>query len=323
MKLLNYFVVLLSLALISVLTSWNNPVSFANTKIHRFFLIKSTTIVSAFFRLPGHYRSNQEYNNWIGHMLSEVNDNLVVFTSPAEVDLLRSLRGNRPMIVHVYNSIYDWPWASQYKEEFQRQHLIDDQSLIRKNPDVYAIWNSKPSFMAYAAERNDFNSEYFFWVDMGSRREHGFFFSNWPNEDRVSKVFKNNEQRLLFCLILPMNFTWDWRTKGSQYPNVGLQGTFFAGKRDAIIRFNDTYTKYFNLFISLKSFVGSDQGVFSGIISDDSLKSGFMTLDVRERACGVDNWFYFYHFFKNSNDGLTHCENDNNWPAAKIIKWDK
>ena len=124
---------------------------------------KKNTIVSAFFRLSNHYRSSQEYNEWAGHMLTEVNDNLVIFTTPDEVEWLRSLRGNRPMILHLFKSIFDWPWASHYKDEFiERQPLLDDMRTVRSNPYVYAIWNSKPSFIAYAAERSDFGSEFFF-----------------------------------------------------------------------------------------------------------------------------------------------------------------
>jgi hypothetical protein len=285
--------------------------------------LNGTTIVSAFFRLEHHYRSSQEYNEWIGNFLSEITDNLVVFTSPEEVEWLRFLRGKKPMILHVFKDIYDWPWASRYKDEFKRQHLLDDESLIRKNPDAYAIWNSKPSFMAYAAEKNDFESDYFFWVDIGSRREQTFKLSQWPNQRRVLKVFEVNPQRLLFGLIKPMNFSWDYKRLGSQYPEYGIQGTFFSGSRDAVIRFNRTFTLYFNLFISLGSFVGLDQGVFSAIMSVDSLKTQFMALDVQMKRCDIDNWFYFYHFFKNSNDGIVNCENDDNWPTAKIITWDK
>lgn len=283
---------------------------------------KSTTIVTAFFRLHSHVRSSQEYNEWAGHMLSEVNDNLVVFTTPDEVAWLRSLRGNRPMVLHIYRSIYDWPWASSFKAEFLRQHSLDDQQQIRMNPDVYAIWNSKPSFMAFAAERNDFSSEYFFWVDIGSRREYGFTFSNWPNQLRVSKIFESRENRILLSIISKTDFSWDSQRKGSQYPNFGTQGGFFAGSRNAVIRFNRTYTEYFELFIKLGSFVGSDQGVLSGIVSVDSLKQDFMALDARENSCGVDKWFYFYHFFKNGKDGLVNCEEDSKWPVANIIRWD-
>lgn len=284
--------------------------------------MNSTTIVTAFFRLHGHVRSNQEYNEWAGHMLSEVNDNLVVFTTPEEVDWLRSLRGNRPMVLYIYNSIYEWPWASYYRDEFKRQHLLDDQQLNRMNPDVYAIWNSKPSFMAHAAEKNTFNSNYFFWVDIGSRREYGFNFSQWPNQKRVFELFERGQNRLLLSVIFPIDFSWDYSTKGSQYPNVGIQGGFFAGTREEVIRFNRTYTQYFDMFIKLESFVGSDQGVLSGIVAVDSLKSDFMALDVRETSCGIDKWFYFYHFFKNDNDGLSNCESDSDWPVAAVITWD-
>jgi hypothetical protein len=282
----------------------------------------STTIVTAFFRLQNHVRTSQQYNEWVGHMLSEVNDNLVVFTSPEEEGWIRSLRGNRPIILHIFNTIYDWPWASFYKNEFKRQHLLDDHPHIRKNPDAYAIWNSKPSFMAYAAMVNNFNSEFFFWVDIGSRREYGFTFSQWPNQMRVSELFERGENRILLSLISTIDFSWDYRTKGSQYPNLGIQGGFFAGNWAAVIRFNQTYTEYLDLFINLGSFVGSDQGVLSGIVAVDSLKQDFMALDARENACGIDKWFYFYHFFKSGKDGLVNCESDALWPAADVLRWD-
>jgi hypothetical protein len=299
-----------------------NNQHFRSLRRLKFKVFYSTTIVTAFFRLQGHARSGEEYNVWAKHMLSEVNDNLVVFTSSDEVAWLRSLRGNRPMVLHIFNTIYHWPWASHYRAEFNRQHSLDDQPQNRMNPDVYAIWNSKPSFMAYAAERNDFNSEYFFWVDIGSRREYGFNFSKWPNQMRVSELFERGENRLLLSLISTVDFSWDYRRRGSQYPHVGIQGGFFAGTRNAVIRFNHTYTQYLNLFINLGSFVGSDQGVLSGLVAVDSLKQDFMALDARENACGIDKWFYFYHFFKRGNDGLVNCEEDLKWPVASVIRWD-
>jgi hypothetical protein len=285
----------------------------------------NTTIVTAFFRLTsGHYRSSEDYNKWVGHMLTDVNDNLVVFTTPEEEEWLRSLRGNRPMILHLYKTIFDWPWVSRYKDEFlHHQRLLEDQKDVRANPYVYAIWNSKPSFVAFAAEKNEFGSEYFFWVDIGSRREHDFHFHMWPNEDRVMKVFEYNKNRMLFGITTPIDFYWNSMQKGAQYPTAGLQGTFFAGQRETVLRFNHTFTKYLDLFISMGSFVGLDQGVFSGISSIDAHKPDFMALDVRQVSCPVNNWFYFYHFFKNPEDGQALCEDEHSWPTADIIKWDR
>ena len=47
-----------------------------------------------------------------------------------------------------------------------------------------------------------------------------------------------------------------------------------------------------------------------------------MVLDARENMCGIDKWFYFFHFFKNGNDGLRNCEDNNIWPAASVFTWD-
>ena len=70
------------------------------------------------------------------------------------------------------------------------------------------------------------------------------------------------------------------------------------------------------------SFVGSDQGVLGGLIAVDEVKKDLMALDARINSCGIDKWFYFYHFFKNGNDGLRNCEDDNVWPMADILVWD-
>ena len=41
---------------------------------------------------------------------------------------------------------------------------------IGHNRDLYTVWNEKTNFLKIAAEENQFNSEYFLWLDIGAVR---------------------------------------------------------------------------------------------------------------------------------------------------------
>ena len=56
------------------------------------------------------------------------------------------------------------------EEQWEEQERKDPEQGIGHNRDLYTVWSEKTNFLKIAAEENQFNSEYFLWLDIGAVR---------------------------------------------------------------------------------------------------------------------------------------------------------
>jgi len=108
-----------------------------------------------------------------------------------------NLRRGKPTHFVIYDEIWDLPWVQEpdflYKP-YHHQHDIDPEQAIH-SPELYAIWNSKPWMLSHATEINPFESQYFFWMDMGCVRDPTRVISSaFPDVKRVVSVFGEDER---------------------------------------------------------------------------------------------------------------------------------
>jgi hypothetical protein len=128
------------------------------------------TIVTAYFRIPSKHGASR-YFGWMKNILS-IQDAMVIFTEPDLVDTMRELRKhalNRTVIIQM--EITDLPIGTLYTEKFwETQWYRDPERMDHKSPLLFWIWLSKSWWTMEAIRHNFFQSDLFFYSDMGCFR---------------------------------------------------------------------------------------------------------------------------------------------------------
>jgi hypothetical protein len=92
----------------------------------------------------------------------------------------------------ISEKIQDWA-TYKYLDYWNHCHNIDRENSYH-SVELYMLWNEKTYFVKRAMEKNPFNSEWFFWSDIGCCRNDNDKnkFMSFPNYNKVINYDQNN-----------------------------------------------------------------------------------------------------------------------------------
>ena len=230
--------------------------------------MSSITIVTAFFTMPSKF-STDTYREWMGNFLS-LDENMIIFTDKENfsyIEKIRKSKKDKTSIIQssikdfdVYKHIDYW----EYCKRIDREHHIHSKEL-------YMIWNEKPFFMEKALKMNKFNSEYFFWMDIGCVRDPimltriGKFSCDGIPSDKIilSKVTDSQINTNLNNHGISVSF----ENRGNICCPIlnCIQGGFFGGHKNAVKNWVKMYKNELNLFMVTGTFGGKDQYIMGNL----------------------------------------------------------
>ena len=198
------------------------------------------TLVTAYFDIPSK-RPSSEYLPWIQHMMS-LQDNMVVFTSSDQVNIIKKLRGNRPSKV-ISIELNETALVEKYGMDFwARQNSLEPgMEKYLHSKELYIVWNEKGHFLEKVITTNPFDSTFFAWVDMGYLRDDLLDFKRMI---RYLPTKLTNDQIMLLDVR---------RLVQNNY--VG--GGFIGGYKQGLLKWTKTY--YDLLDANRDRFLGKDQ----------------------------------------------------------------
>eukprot|EP00195_Chlamydomonas_chlamydogama_P001692 CAMPEP_0202919826 /NCGR_PEP_ID=MMETSP1392-20130828/76534_1 /ASSEMBLY_ACC=CAM_ASM_000868 /TAXON_ID=225041 /ORGANISM="Chlamydomonas chlamydogama, Strain SAG 11-48b" /LENGTH=259 /DNA_ID=CAMNT_0049613285 /DNA_START=422 /DNA_END=1201 /DNA_ORIENTATION=- len=242
-----------------------------------------------------------------------------MFTSKSEEGEMRRLRGPWPAVfVTDWADVWDLPPVKDYRKQLEGdQHNMDREKRIY-HPRVYAVYGSKAWFLALTASANPFNSEYLFWVDAGSFRNKSVAFHNWPDTDKVHRLFTGAKSRdSMMVGVIGRQPLRAYDVDGgpiSRFDNGPkledkIMGTFFGGSPYATSWFADSFYHLYDKYINSGRFVGMDQSLFNSVVALNWWRTLYLPCrDLRDK-CGSDPWFSFHYAFAADNETLPSCTN--------------
>ena len=231
------------------------------------------TLVTAYFDIPSK-RPSSEYLPWIQHMMS-LQDNMVVFTSPDQVNIIRKLRGNRPSKV-IPIQLNETTLVKKYGMDFwARQNMLEPgMEKYLHSKELYIVWNEKGHFLEKVIAANPFDSAFFAWADMGYLRDDLLDFKRMI---RYLPTQLTNEQTMLLDVR---------RLVQNNY--VG--GGFIGGYKQGLLQWTKTY--YELLDANRDRFLGKDQPwMFQNCVNQPNL-----CMLVPAISLYGDAWFYMAPF---------------------------
>mmetsp|Transcript_8239 Transcript_8239/g.12666 ORF Transcript_8239/g.12666 Transcript_8239/m.12666 type:complete len:373 (+) Transcript_8239:98-1216(+) len=263
---------------------------------------KDVTIVTAFFDIPSK-RPSREYLPWIRRFMS-LQDNMIIFTTPDQVELFRKLRKNDRRTHVIGMELNETQVVKDFggMDFWRRQAALDPEEFIHSK-ELYIIWNEKGHFIEKAMDVDPFGTEFFAWVDMGYLRDD----------------LLENQRMIRFvpaALLKTKALFLDVRAlvNGDEY----IGGGFIGGYREGVSTWIKSY--YENLSANRDRFLGKDQPwMFQTCVQNPEL-----CLWVQPCNSYGDPWFFMGPFLHgvssyNTLDHLRHVWRKSS--VNKLFRW--
>ncbi|KAF8871724.1 hypothetical protein BD779DRAFT_440967 [Infundibulicybe gibba] len=234
-------------------------------------------LVSAFFPIPKSKHTLPQYLTWIQYFISTIHTDIYFFT-PLEFEqrILAARPDHLPIIV---NTTFDSPFSipplnrRDTKRKYTEMHT-QDREKARHSPELYAIWNAKPYFLAEVAKNAPIKYDYIFWVDAGSfRMEHAF--RDWPGGARVDEVWEQGsrltgtaKKDLMFFPLSNLFKTthMDWEVEMGPIDEDISEGSFFGGSPETNAWWMEVYYDHHDYYLERGIFVGKDQTLINALL---------------------------------------------------------
>lgn len=224
----------------------------------------SITIVTAFFSMPSKHTKNN-YLSWIKNFLL-LNENMVIFTDNENYEYINSLRNSSN--THIIVTSIDKFNTYKYIDYWDYCKSIDIETV--HNTQLYILWNEKTFFVEKAINLNKFNSEYFFWMDIGCIRDEQMI----PHIKKFSCIGIDKNKTIISKVSNVINkqlnddgISVDLQNKNGKSCDIinYIQAGFFGGHTQALKNWINLYKNELELFVRTKTFGGKEQNIMCNI----------------------------------------------------------
>lgn len=254
------------------------------------------SVVTAFYPIRSKFPSSQ-YMQWAKTFLS-LQSPIILFTEESLVETFQTMRGSKPIRILTipFAELDTW---KLYGPKWVEQHTMDPEKRIH-TPELYAIWAQKPFFVEKAIRLNPFQTDFFFWCDIGAFRDPSIspiVLDSFPQ----TKYFQGD--RLLLQAIHPL--------KGADTPMLDdgiygpklthmwnenrLVGGLWGGSIDACLNWKAAYQKMIERYFEANRFAGKDQVLMFSVY----LEHPELAVVVKCTVRGIDEWFFLEHLLSN------------------------
>jgi len=251
------------------------------------------TIVTAYFLLEKSKANHATYYNWMANMLA-IDNPMVIFCQAPLIPMMKDLRKTHLDKTHIIATTFEEFYSYRYYTNFRANEVIDRETSIGHNADLYMIWSEKSHFLRRAIELDLFKTEYFLWVDIGCFREKNTDYIQWPNIHSGVPLDK-----ILLLQVEPFQeeelqkATSKETLPSFQFKNR-IGGTIFGGGKEVLLQWHDKYYDMLEYFIQDNRFIGKDQTVMNSVYL---LNRDMCEIVNWKRPC-KDIWFYLQDYLR-------------------------
>jgi hypothetical protein len=258
--------------------------------------MSTITIVSCYFKIKSK-QPHEQYYAWMKQFLM-IKCNMVIYVDIESRNMIYDIRksyGLENFTVLLVTTIEKFH-IYKYVEYFKYCNLIDPEKY--HTPELYMLWHEKTFMCNRSIEFNHFNSEWFFWCDIGCFRDEKFDtrLSKFPNIEIINKLDKTkmtifeinclNQHEKEIYNQLPVCFK-------SLRARDCIQGTFFGGHKNSFKLWTENYIKVLENFIENKYNGGKDQSIMTSI----AILYPEIVNVIKANTNYGDIWWYFKYYF--------------------------
>ena len=256
------------------------------------------TIVTCFYDLKSKSKnSSSKYYDWMKNFLNKPM-NIIIYIDRDDIKAYNFIIEHRKDFMdktHIIRERIDEWETYKYLDYWKHCYTIDSEKSYH-SLELYMLWNEKTYFIERSMRINPFNSEWFFWTDIGCCRNDSDInkFMSYPNYDKIQKYDMN---KIIISSIDPIkcNDTNEYIPQMFSSNNLisGIQGGFFGGHINSIKKWIDTYNMTLKIFINNNIFGGKDQNIMTYI----AIKNTEFVHIINASDKYGDKWFDFLYTF--------------------------
>jgi hypothetical protein len=245
------------------------------------------TLVTAYYPIQSKAPQNT-YLTWaINYMTLE--SPIVLYTTPELEPTFKIMRGTKPLYI-ITTPFEELDMWKKYEPVWKSQHSLDPEKHIH-SPKLYAVWAQKSGFVYDAWKLNPFNTDYFFWCDIGAFR------GNIPESVRRTFPMVKHlpDDRILMSSVR----RFQGEGMGDQ-----LVGGLWGGSGVGCYRWHLAYSNMLSRYIHEGRFAGKDQTVMMSTYladtslayivcpGDDVVVNDALAFNVMREIFQVNPWFF-------------------------------
>ena len=263
----------------------------------------SVTIVSCFYHIEKSKFNLFHYVTWMVNFF-KIKTNKIIYTDKKTFNYLFS-KINIENIKFIIYEIDDFKVSKDYTiEQWWEQYKMDPEQSYH-SIELYKIWNEKSNFIKKSIEKNPFESDYFYYCDVGCFRDDKKIdnFINWPNIEKVKKKGIGDK----FTILSVFPFTKDdLKYKDTddlfKFLNINrLGGGIIGGSKEACLEWHQLFYKMMQTYFQNDKFAGKDQSIMASVYlktfntDKDKCEKLFNLVKVANPFCNP--WFYLQDYF--------------------------
>jgi hypothetical protein len=276
------------------------PIDMTKCKVHKLqsqLVQSANTVVTVYYRLRSKH-DDSNYDTWMSNFLS-IQDPVIVFTQNDMVEKVKKMRQhalNRTVIIE--SKPTDLPLARLGQEFWENQLRIDPEARLHKSYELFWIWLSKSWLVVQAIRLNFFESDFFFYSDIGSFRQRTYnnklivkypeivppgavlWMAHHPPNPPATKIWNNKRQRAHFY----------------------HSGSHGAGTAQSWLEFHSNFAVTLDAFLADRLFVGEDQVV----LQSTCLLFPRSCAYVRAKQVSDNHYFGLRHVLHNGPDSAVN-----------------
>jgi len=225
------------------------------------------TLVTAYYKVPSKH-SHTEFLGWMEGLL-QTKDHLVIFTEEWFIPVMETvMNGSRDSsnTRYITDNISDSMVANRYSPDaWAAQLSVDREAALHKTVETYWVWNNKAEMVRRVVEQNPFNSNLFFWVDIGYLRTSGGRYKN--------KRWVRRELFPTSCIttLVVEDFTGEDMELGEKgesevefnNPKWRLAGGAWGGHAESLHAWHHHYYTTLDKYMEEQRFAGNDQAIMA------------------------------------------------------------
>jgi|694.fasta_scaffold07214_4 hypothetical protein len=256
----------------------------------------SCTLISAFYDFPKKKASNANYDIWIKNFLENTDAYMVLFTDSENTanylaNYRKSFQDKTKIYVENLESLYCYQYYDYWTKDLNRDH-----EKAYHNQNLYIIWNEKTMFMQKAFERNNFNTEFYAWIDIGMVRnpEYIKLLQSFPSSKRLQTLKKDKVYVMLINNFIPDEFSAKVPSETFRFKDR-IGGGMILCSKEMIPKWTKEYYAMLAEFMQADLFAGKDQSIMANIFVKNN--SDLIELVMARDLSVMDNiWFYMLYF---------------------------
>jgi hypothetical protein len=237
-----------------------------------------------------------------------IQDPVIVFTQTDVVEKVKTMRQhalNRTVIIESKHD--DLPIALLGQEFWERQLRIDPEARIHKSYQLFWIWLSKSWLVAQATRLNFFQSDFYFYSDIGSFRQPTY------NDKLIVKYPEIVPPGTILWMAHrppnpPPTKIWNDKRQRAHFYHSGSHG---AGTAQSWLEFHASFASTLDAFIADALFVGEDQVVLQSTCLLFPRKCAY----VRARQVNDNRYFGLRHVLHNGPESAVNA------PGGRYQLW--